>query len=55
MHVRYLCRVQNAIGAPAAGLGEFRTVHRAAGQRKGGGKIRPDDPNLSELLRWAIP
>ena len=33
-----------------AGLGEFRTVNRDQGEWNGGGKLRPDDPNIYDRL-----
>lgn len=33
-----------------AGLGEFRTVNREAGEWNGGGKTNPDDPNVYDVL-----
>jgi hypothetical protein len=36
-----------------AGLGEFRTVLRTAGEWNGGGKLRPEDPNVFDILEAA--
>jgi hypothetical protein len=33
-----------------AGLGEFRTVNRTSGAWNGGGKMRPEDPNVYDVL-----
>ncbi len=33
-----------------AGLGEFRSVHATAGEWNGGGKVKPDEPNVYDLL-----
>jgi carbohydrate-binding DOMON domain-containing protein len=33
-----------------AGLGEFRTVNRTAGEWNGGGRLRPEDPNVFDVL-----
>jgi predicted glycogen debranching enzyme len=33
-----------------AGLGEFRTVNATAGEWNGGGKLKPDEPNVYDVL-----
>jgi glycogen debranching enzyme len=33
-----------------SGLGEFRTVNRERGEWNGGGKLRPGDPNIYDML-----
>ncbi|MEK9138834.1 MAG: glucodextranase DOMON-like domain-containing protein, partial [Bacteroidota bacterium] len=37
-----------------SGLGEFRTVNKDAGEWNGGGKKRPDEPNVYDVLQATI-
>ncbi len=37
-----------------SGIGEFRTVNATGGEWNGGGKLRPEDPNIYDLLEASV-
>jgi glycogen debranching enzyme len=47
-HFTVLAGAQDDHGG--AGLGEFRTVNRTRGEWNGGGKLRPENPNVYDML-----